>query len=47
MFPILQTKTADTAHMVILKVTPGPSPTFGWGLGTRPLSAGSVNTVVA
>ena len=37
MIPLLQMKTADTAHTEFLQVTPGPFPVFflGWGLGTR------------
>ena len=33
MIPLLQTKTADTAHTGILQVTPGPFPDFWVGPG--------------
>ena len=35
MIPILQTKTADIAHMGIFAVTPGPFPNFWVGPGDK------------
>ena len=46
MIPLLQTKTADTAHTGILQVTPGPFPDFWVGPGDEATRAGSFNRYV-